>query len=84
MESLWSLEQKTIQHNTIHSHLNSEVSSFMSVDLPAPLGPQSTKAGGGSPESPEAEPMLALNTEVWRAPVKRGAFTRSKRAETDF
>ena len=56
----------------------------MSVDLPAPLGPQSTKAGGGSPESPEAEPMLALNTEGWRALVKRGAFTRSNPAETDF
>ena len=55
----------------------------MSVDLPAPLGPQSTKDGGGS-ESPDAEPMLALNTEGWRALVKRGAFTRSKPAENDF
>ena len=40
------------------TNLNSDVSSFIRVDLPAPLGPQSTRAGGGSLESPEAEPIL--------------------------
>ena len=45
------------------ANLNSDVSSFIRVDLPAPLGPQSTKAGGGSLESPEAEPILFWLTQ---------------------
>ena len=48
----------------------------MRVDLPAPLGPHRTRAGGGSPESPEAEPILARGDNlVWTIPAEKiGAF----------